>query len=282
MERLSLGISPCPNDTFIFHALLYGRVPGLPGLSPRLGDVQELNTLACSGALAATKLSLAALVHALDRYVILDAGAALGRGCGPLVVSRLPLSREEWRKASLAIPGRLTTANALLTLTDAFHGLRLEMPFQAVIPAVAEARADLGAIIHEGRFTYAARGLLPALDLGLWWEENTGLPLPLGVIAVRRDLGRDTALRLEDAIRRSLEHARRHPEDSRDFVAAHAQEMDSEVRARHIATFVNDFSMSLGEEGRRAVRALLRAIATSAGLSLFPGPMFASELRSGE
>jgi 1,4-dihydroxy-6-naphthoate synthase len=278
VETLGLGLSPCPNDTYIFDALIHGRIPLAHRFSPRLADVEELNALARSGGLEVTKLSLAALVHVLDRYAILDAGAALGRGCGPLVVSRAALSPEECRTASLAVPGRMTTANALLTLTNIFHGPRLEMIFDAVIPAVAEGRTQLGVVIHEGRFTYAAHGLHLVLDLGRWWEEHTGLPLPLGVIAARRDLGRETLLRLEDAVRRSLEYANARPADSRAFVAAHAQETDPAVREDHIRTFVNDFSLSLGQEGRRAIRVLLEAVASSSGLSLPALPIFAAEL----
>ncbi|MDR2076793.1 MAG: 1,4-dihydroxy-6-naphthoate synthase, partial [Desulfovibrio sp.] len=175
MNTLGLGISPCPNDTYIFDALIHGRIPLARRFSPRLADVEELNALARSGSLEVTKLSLAAMTGLLDRDVILDAGAALGRGCCPLVVSRSPLSPEECRTASLAVPGRMTTANALLTLTNLFHGPRLEMVFDAVIPAVAEGRTELGAIIHEGRFTYAAHGLHLVLDLGRWGEDRTGL-----------------------------------------------------------------------------------------------------------
>ncbi|MDR1360381.1 MAG: 1,4-dihydroxy-6-naphthoate synthase [Deltaproteobacteria bacterium] len=278
MNSLGLGLSPCPNDTYIFDALIHGRIALEDRFSPRLADVQDLNDLAGSGFLELTKLSLAAMIRVLDRYVILDAGAALGRGCGPLLVSRAALSPEECRTASLAIPGRLTTANALLDLSGLFHGPRLEMPFETVIPAVAAGRTDLGAVIHEGRFTYAAHGLRLVLDLGRWWEESARLPLPLGVIAARRDLGKATILRLEDAVRRSLEHARARPEDSRAFVAAHAQEMDPEVREKHIAMFVNDFSLSLGQEGQKAVRALLEAAAASAGLALPDLALFAAEL----
>ena len=274
---LSLGISPCPNDTFIFDALVHKRIPLPCDFDLFMADVEDLNTKARSGHLDITKLSLAALVQVLDAYWILDAGAALGRGCGPLVVSNKTLTPEELSTASIAIPGQMTTANALLTLTDSFAGPRKEMIFDAVIPAVANGETDIGVIIHEGRFTYAAHGLQLVLDLGAWWEKKTGLPLPLGVIAVRRDLGRQTALAVEDTIRRSLLHARSHPEDSKAFTCAHAQEMDPAVMAEHIGMFVNDYSIDLGLEGRRAIRIFLDAAAKAANITLPALPLFAGE-----
>ena len=218
---------------------------------------------------------MAAAAYILDRYILLNAGAALGRGCGPLVVSRRELSADECRSARIAIPGKMTTANLLLSLTGRFDGPREEMIFDQVMPAVERGRADLGVIIHEGRFTYADRGLRLVLDLGQWWEETTRMPLPLGVIAARRDLGPEGILEVEEAIRQSLLHARAHPDDGRVFIRAHAQEMDENVMASHIATFVNDYSLDLGEEGRRAMESLLQAAAKEAGISLPSLPIFA-------
>ena len=276
----SLGISPCPNDTYIFEALIHGRSPAPFDTSVHIADVEELNALARQGRLAVTKLSMAAAAHILDRYVLLNSGAALGRGCGPLVVSRRELSAEERRTARIAIPGRMTTANLLLSLTGYFGGPRAEMIFDQVMPAVERGEAELGVIIHEGRFTYAGRGLRLVLDLGQWWEENTGMPLPLGVIAARRDLGMETILRVEEAIRQSLLHARAHPEDGRAFIRAHAQEMDEAVMASHIATFVNDYSLDLGHDGRKAMETLLEAAAKEAGISLPPLPFFTGKNHS--
>lgn len=271
----SLGISPCPNDTYIFEALIHGRVLTSFDTSVHIADVEELNALACQGRLAVTKLSMAAAARILDRYVLLNAGAALGRGCGPLVVSRRELAVEERRTARIAIPGRMTTANLLLSLTGQFSGSRTEMIFDQVMPAVERGEADLGVIIHEGRFTYADRGLRLVLDLGQWWEQTTGMPLPLGVIAARRDLGLETILRVEEAIRQSLLHARAHPEDGRAFIRGHAQEMDESVMANHIATFVNDYSLTLGADGRKAMETLLEAAAKEEGISLPSLPFFA-------
>ena len=271
----SLGISPCPNDTYIFEALIHGRSPASFDTGVHIADVEELNVLARQGRLVVTKLSMAAAAHILDRYVLLNAGAALGRGCGPLVVSRRELSAGECRTARIAIPGRMTTANLLLSLTGLYSGPRTEMIFDQVMPVVERGEADLGVIIHEGRFTYAGRGLRLVLDLGQWWEQTTGAPLPLGVIAARRDLGMETILQVEEAIRQSLLHARAHPEDGRAFIRAHAQEMDETVMASHIATFVNDYSLDLGDDGRAAVEVLLAAAAKEAGIALPSLPFFA-------
>ena len=272
----SLGISPCPNDTFIFDALINNRID-MPFVSrPHMADVEELNTLACRNTLDITKLSLAAALTVLDRYILLNAGSALGRGCGPLVVSRPGLSSEAWEGSNIAIPGRLTTANLLLSLNGRFHGPRQEMVFDQIMPALAAGKTDLGVIIHEGRFTFQNHGLSLVLDLGQWWENQTGLPLPLGVIAVRRDLGMNTALEVEKAVRQSLEHARAHPEESLPFIRAHAQEMDDSIMTAHIDTFVNDFSLDLGLEGRNAVIAILETAAKEIGQKLPDIPIFAA------
>ena len=276
MERpcFSLGISPCPNDTFIFDALLHNRIPASFDTSVHMADVEELNTLARQGTLAITKLSLAAVPDALKHYILLRSGAALGRGCGPLIVSSRPLSPDDLASSRIAIPGALTTANLLLSLHGGFKGPREEMIFDAVMPALEQGKADLGVIIHEGRFTYADRGLHLVLDLGEWWEAHTGLPLPLGAIAVHRDLGPETALQVEEAIRQSLLHARANPNDARDFIRAHAQEMDESVMRSHIATFVNEFSVDLGPEGQAAICHLLEAGARERGVPLPDVPLF--------
>lgn len=275
VPSFSFGLSPCPNDTYIFDALLHGRIPVPFTPAPHISDVEELNALARSGALAISKISAAAAAQVLEKYILLNSGGALGRGCGPLLVSRKAFAPEDLAGASVAVPGRLTTANLLLSLHGGFKGPRAEMLFDRVMPSVLEGKADLGLIIHEGRFTYAERGLRLVLDLGAWWEEHTGLPIPLGVIAVRRDLGTRMALFVEDAIRRSLLHARAHPEACREFVSANAQEMEPSVMTRHIDTFVNDFSLDLGAEGREAVLRLLRAAARETGLGLPDLPVFA-------
>lgn len=273
-RTLSLGISPCPNDTYIFHALARGRIELPCGFELFMADVEVLNGRARAGTLDVTKLSLAAMAHVLDEYVLLDSGAALGHGCGPLLVARTPLSPADLAGARVAIPGRMTTANLLLSLHGVAQGPREEMAFDRVMPAVSAGRADCGLVIHEGRFTYGGYGLHCVLDLGQWWESACGLPLPLGAIAARRDLGASTILAVQDAIRRSLEYANADPAASRQWIRQHAREMSDEVTASHIRTFVNAFSMELGEEGRAAIRALLEKAATMAGRTLPALPLF--------
>jgi len=188
---LTLGYSPCPNDTFIFAAIADGRVAaGGERPAPFLADVEVLNRKARGGELDVTKISCHALLHCLDRYWMLRAGGALGRGCGPLIVAREPVSIDALSDKSIAIPGRLTTAHLLLQLLGSHHGRRPELPFEQIMPAVAAGRVAAGLVIHEGRFTYRAHGLHLVMDLGAWWEARTGLPLPLGCIVIRRELGR--------------------------------------------------------------------------------------------
>ncbi|MDR3176393.1 MAG: 1,4-dihydroxy-6-naphthoate synthase [Desulfovibrio sp.] len=270
----SLGISPCPNDTYIFEALIHGRIAA--PFSPRLhiADVEELNAKALRGELDVSKLSLAVVPAILERYILLNSGGALGRGCGPLLVARPDLEEKERTEGRIAIPGRMTTANLLLSLHGGFRGPRLEMLFDRVMPALCAKEAELGLIIHEGRFTYAERGLSLVLDLGQWWEVEKNLPLPLGVIAVKRALGRDFALAADAAVRASLAYARTRPDEGKKFIAAHAKEMDEDVMRRHIELFVNRYSMDLGREGREAVLELLRAGASESGVSLPDLPVF--------
>ncbi len=213
-------------------------------------------------------MSLGAAAHIMDDYALLASGAALGWGCGPLVVAREALPPEAWRTARVAVPGLLTTANLLLTLHGGFQGPRQEMLFSQVMPAVARGDADLGVIIHEGRFTFARMGLVKLLDLGQWWEGAFHLPLPLGAIAVRRDLPLQTARAMQAAIADSLAYARAHPEACKDFVRSHAQEMEESVTRAHIETFVTDFSLDLGEAGRRAIEALVGRAAALLGREL--------------
>ena len=270
MHTLSLGISPCPNDTFIFHALLAGLVPAPEDIRPRMQDVEELNNLAIKGELDVTKLSTGVLPFVLEEYVLLRSGGALGFGVGPLLIAREPLCVEDCRNLPVAVPGRFTTAGLLLDLHGAFQGTRREMVFDRVMPAVLAGECPCGVVIHEGRFTYREKGLHKVLDLGEWWELRYGMPLPLGVIAARRSLGRERIAALEAAVRRSLLYAECSPEACRDFVRRHAQEMDEDVIARHIATFVTAFSLDLGPAGEAAVSMLARKAAALAGKAALP------------
>ncbi len=276
MQHYELGISPCPNDTFIFHALANGRIP-LPFVPDMfMADVEQLNLRARKADIAVTKLSVAAMVDALDDYILLRAGGALGYGCGPIVVAQQQMSMPSLANARVAIPGKLTTASMLLALHGAHKGERVEMVFDEIMPAVSHGEVDAGVVIHEGRFTYARYGLEKLFDLGKWWEETTGLPIPLGAIAVRRDLGMETALLLEDAIQRSLVYGYDHMEEARTYIAAHAQEMENAVIDQHINAFVNNFSMELGESGQDAILILLKKAFELAGRPMPNKPVFVS------
>jgi 1,4-dihydroxy-6-naphthoate synthase len=256
-RTLTLGFSPCPNDTFIFHALVHGivRAEGMR-FAERLEDVETLNQLAARGALDVTKISYGAAPTLLRDYVLLRSGGALGRGCGPLIVSREPLTREQLAGSRIAIPGRATTANLLLRLfaPDAQPGI--ERVYSDIMPAVARGEVDAGLIIHESRFTYPQHGLVKVVDLGEWWERTTGLPIPLGGIMARRSLGDEAIRAIDHAVRSSVEHAFAEPSRSRPYVRRHAQEMDDAVTQQHIDLYVNRFSADVGDEGERAVREL--------------------------
>ncbi len=258
-KSLSLGYSPCPNDTYIFYALAHGKV-ALPGYSiaERLEDVETLNQLALDGLLDLTKISYHALGHLRDRYVLLHSGGALGRGCGPLVISATATAMTSLRGKRIAIPGKLTTANLLLQLFDTGYDDLLVLPFDQIMPALQRGEAEAGVIIHESRFTYQKAGFHEVLDLGNWWETDTGLPIPLGGILARRDLGSATIQAVDKAIRASLEYARKNPEEPLSYIRAHAQELDDKVVKAHIELYVNDFSLELGDEGIAAVETLLR------------------------
>lgn len=265
-RTLSLGFSPCPNDTFIFHGLVHGivRAEGLD-FAPRLEDVETLNRLAAEAVLDVTKISYGAIPHLVRDYALLRSGGALGRGCGPLVVARESIDPSELASRRIAIPGRNTTANLLLRLFTPDAPAGEECVYSDIMPAVARGEVDAGLIIHESRFTYADHGLVKVVDLGEWWEQETGLPIPLGGILARRDLGETMIRAIDDALRRSVERAFANPAASRDYVRAHAQELDDAVMQQHIDLYVNHFSIDLGEEGERAIHELF-ARARRAGI----------------
>ncbi len=259
MKPLTLGYSPCPNDTFIFYALAEKKIEVPFALEVLLADVEMLNRRAGQGALDISKISANAVAGILDRYWLLRSGGAMGRGCGPLVVAGRPAGFEELRDATIATPGDLTTASLLLRLEGTHRGRRVPMQFDRIMPAVAAGEVDAGLIIHEGRWTYQAYGLHMVLDLGRWWEGQTGLPLPLGAIAIRRDLGREVARAVEEKIRQSLLYASKHPDEAWPYIRRHAQEMAPEVIRLHIDAFVNEFTLDAGIEGEKALRSLLEA-----------------------
>jgi len=275
MRQLTLGYSPCPNDTFIFYGLIHGKVE-LPGLQirERLEDVETLNQLALDSLLDLTKISYHALGYLRKDYVLLRSGGALGRGCGPLVVAKSRLNALDLQGKTIAIPGRLTTANLLLQLHSEGFERVVEMPFHEIMAAVTSGDVDAGVIIHESRFTYQDRGLVKVMDLGQWWEEETGYPIPLGGILARRELGSTRIKMIENALRESVRYAQAHPQQPKDYIRKHAQELSESVIESHIALYVNEFSVDLGEEGVQAIETLFsraeqRGIIPHSDLQLF-------------
>lgn len=256
--ELSIGYSPCPNDTFIFYALVHGQIPlrNFTLAAPVLDDVETLNQWALETKLDVTKLSFQVMGHVLDKYIILSSGAALGRGCGPLLVTSPDVSLD-LGNARIAIPGTYTTAAMLFKLYAPKANNLQVMRFEQIMPAISAGKVDAGVIIHESRFTYQDQSLVAVQDLGEWWEKLTGLPIPLGCIAAKRSLGREILTELDQAIRSSLVWARKHPEQCMEYIRSHAQEMQDSVLQNHIDLYVNDFSFDIGEEGKAAVREML-------------------------
>jgi 5,8-dihydroxy-2-naphthoate synthase len=269
--RLTLGFSPCPNDCFMFDAMVHRRID-LEGLEfdVRMADIEALNAAAFAGQIDITKLSFHAYAYCIGAYVLLDAGSALGRNCGPLLISKREISRDEVARGGLkiAIPGKYTTAHFLLSLAFPNATDKSELLFSAIEGAVLDGTFDAGLIIHENRFTYAAKGLKKIIDLGEYWESETGAAIPLGGIVARRALPEDVQRTVNRIMRRSVEYAFAHRTASLPFVRAHAQEMSEEVMYQHIDLYVNDYSVDLGREGRRAVEVLFQR---ANALGVIPG-----------
>jgi 1,4-dihydroxy-6-naphthoate synthase len=259
VRSLTFGFSPCPNDTFAFHALVHGLVDAPFAVEPVLLDIEELNRRARSGDFDLTKLSFGAAPAVGDRYRLLRSGAALGHGVGPLVVAPDVAGLSEAAAGRIAIPGYDTTAFLLLRLAVPGLGEVTELRYDRILDAVAAGEVDAGLIIHESRFTYRDHGLVAVADLGDWWERETALPVPLAGIYARSDLSPETVAAAGTAIRASVEHAFASPEASRDYVRAHSQELSDEVCDAHIALYVNEFSRDLGEEGLAAIDRLSQA-----------------------
>jgi 1,4-dihydroxy-6-naphthoate synthase len=257
--RLTLGFSPCPNDCFMFDAMVHGRIDreGLE-FDVRMADIEALNAAAFAGQIDVTKLSFHAYAYCIGTYVLLDAGSALGRNCGPLLISKREISRDEVARGDLkiAIPGKYTTAHFLLSLAFPQARDKRELLFSAIEGAVLDGTVDAGLIIHENRFTYSAKGLKKIIDLGEFWESETGAAIPLGGIVANRALPEDVQQKVNRVMRRSVEYAFANRTASRPFVRAHAQEMSEDVMYQHIDLYVNDYSVDLGREGRRAVEVL--------------------------
>jgi 1,4-dihydroxy-6-naphthoate synthase len=253
-KMLQLGISTCPNDTFMFDALVHGRVD-TEGLlfDMVMQDVEELNKKAANAVLDVTKMSFHGYAYVADDYQWLDAGSALGKNNGPLLISKHKIYPDEVNDIKIAIPGEKTTANLLLSVAFPNAQNRHAYLFSDIEEVVLSGECDAGLIIHENRFTYAQRGLHKILDLGEFWEEKTQSPIPLGGIAIKRSLPEELKLKVNRILKRSVAYAFAHPKEAYPFIREHAKEMDESVMYRHIDLYVNEFSKELGEEGRRSI-----------------------------
>ncbi|MEJ7769652.1 MAG: 1,4-dihydroxy-6-naphthoate synthase [Chitinophagaceae bacterium] len=257
--KLTLGFSPCPNDTFIFDALVNKKIPtGGIDFEVVLEDVQTLNEWAIQGRLDTTKISYGVLPKILNRYIALNAGGALGKGVGPLLVSKTALKNEDIQDKIIAIPGMDTTAHLLFSLAFPAAQKKQFLRFSEIENAVLQGRAEAGVIIHENRFTFQDRGLVKLMDLGEYWEKETKSPVPLGGIVIRRTLSSEVQQQVDDSISNSVKYAFNHYPVITDYVKMHSQEMNERVMRQHIDLYVNDFSVSLNTDGKAAVFNLLK------------------------
>jgi len=253
--KLNLGYSPCPNDCFIFDALVHGKID-TEGLEfvVELGDVETLNQKALRGELDITKLSFHAYAYAIDKYILLRSGSALGFNCGPLLVCNKEFGDTRIEDLKVAIPGKMTTANFLLSIAYPQLKNKIEYVFSDIEDAVLKGEVDAGLIIHENRFTYEQKGLKKIMDLGEYWDSLIHAPIPLGGIVVRRSFDKELQQKVNRLIKKSVEFAFKNPESSLPYVKAHAQEMSEDVMKKHIGLYVNSFSVDLGDQGTEAVR----------------------------
>ncbi|MCZ7398996.1 MAG: 1,4-dihydroxy-6-naphthoate synthase [Candidatus Methanoperedens sp.] len=266
MEKISLGYSPCPNDTFIFYALAHKKIEMDVEFSQILRDVETLNKMAFNKELDVTKASFNAFGFLREDYCLLHSGSALGRGCGPLIVAKEKIQYTELSRKSIAIPGKMTTAYLLLRLFNPEIKNIVEMPFDRIMNAVSLGTVDAGLIIHESRFTYPSYNLVKLVDLGEWWEEETGLPIPLGGIFAKRKLGTAAIRKIDRFIKKSIDYAYRNPGQAREYIKNNAQELDDDVIDQHIRLYVNDYTLEIGD-GVIAVEKLLK---TAGELNLIP------------
>jgi len=271
---VTLGYSPCPNDTYIFFGLVHAKIAGAPACEEVLEDIETLNRLALRGELDLTKISFHALAHLREEYCLLHSGGALGRGCGPLVVAREEVAPQQLKNKKIAIPGELTTAALLLRLFDPEIEQLEVMPFDRIMGATERGEVDAGVIIHESRFTYPEYGLAKVIDLGEWWEGESGHPIPLGGILARRSLGAELIGRIDRALVQSIEYAHANPDAVRSYIRDHAQEMELEVMQAHIDLYVNKYTLDYGPDGEAAIfdligRAERAGIAPVVSASLF-------------
>ena len=273
--KLTLGFSPCPNDTFIFDAMVHGRIDteGLE-FDYFLADVEELNKKAFASEVDITKMSYHAYAYAAENYLILDAGSALGHRNGPLLISKQIIQASDLHGARIAIPGKYTTANLLFSIAWPEAKNKVEYLFSEIEDALLNGKVDAGLIIHETRFTYAKKGLHKIADMGEYWENLTGLPIPLGAIVINRRIPQDIALKVNRILRRSLEFAYKDSCASYKFVADNAKEMDSIVMNKHIKLFVNEFTLNLGEKGREAIETLFGIAVEKGSVPILPDRIF--------
>lgn len=264
--KLSLGFSPCPNDTFIFDALIHHKIDTEDlEFDVSFEDVESLNRKAFNAELDITKLSYHAFAYVLKEYVLLDAGSALGFGVGPLLIANKAYQPNEIAKLRIGIPGKYTTANFLFSLAFPEAKNKVEMVFSEIEAAIKNNTIDAGLIIHENRFTYELRGFTKLLDLGDWWEQNTASAIPLGGIVIKRNIDQKTKEKVSRVLRNSVEYAFANPNSGIEFIRSHAQEMSEEVMYQHIKLYVNKYSLDLGAEGKKAVETLFKK-ATEAGI----------------
>ena len=259
--QITLGFSPCPNDTFIFDAIVNQRID-LEGLEFNiiLADVEKLNQLAFDQTLDVTKLSYHALAHLMPIYQVLHAGSALGNNCGPLLISKDKIELNQISNYKIGIPGKYTTANFLLHFAFPDRLNTHECLFSEIEGLLQKKIIDLGLIIHENRFTYESKGLLKVIDLGEYWENETGLPIPLGGIGVKRNLPENIKLKVDRLIKKSLQFAFKNPSLSLPYIKLNAQEMEEAIVKKHINLYVNEYSEDIGEKGEEAVRYLFKKI----------------------
>ena len=275
--KLTLGFSTCPNDTFIFDAMVNGKID-TEGLhfEPVLSDVEELNRKAFNAELDITKLSYHAYAHIADQYLLLNSGSALGHNNGPLLVSRNKISTGQLINKKIAIPGKFTTANLLLSV--AFPGAteKIEYLFSDIEDAVLNGDVDAGLLIHENRFTYERRGLKKVADLGEYWESLVHLPIPLGGIAIKRTLPGNIALSVDRILARSVKYAMNNPDSSYEYMRKFAVTMERDVMNSHVKLYVNNYTLDIGEEGRRAVEKLYTEAGERGIIPVMPGKIFVS------
>lgn len=273
--KLKIGFSPCPNDTFMFDAMVHHKVDteGLD-FDYILADIEELNNMAFNAVPDVSKVSTHAFAYLAADYRILDSGSALGSGNGPLLIARSHFDLRDIDDLTIAIPGRFTTANLLLSIARPGAVNRKEYLFSDITGALLREEADAGLIIHESRFTYQKLGLVRIADLGEYWEDLTGLPVPLGNIVINRRTAGEKTLAVNRIIRRSIEFALQNPLSSYDFVSENAKEMDADVMKNHISLYVNDFSVHLGQTGRKALTELFRIAAGKGIIPEMPADVF--------